>query len=546
MINFFSCVCPASAEGSVLPIVDFAMYNDGEADSYSNISITNVPVKANSNTNVIGHYITDSNFDLSVDLDDTWDGDKDVNMNDDEEGTDDPQVTVPVISAIEDVTFSAEGETKTVDVVVSDQSELEVKAVSSDSEQFAVTVSENTITIVAAENTDTENGTTATITVSVEGAEDVTFGVSQDAAEVPAATTITTTITASELGSSYPLLEERTIDGITFVMNNIYSYSSNIGTRNDGSSYLYNCNALEGLSKVVIPVNTLTVYEGSSMNPQTTEVTGVEEDGNYVYTITAGSFVRIENASSSYVNPASIAFTYEAVGALSSAILSVSPESLTFEATEVTGQDAVISGISLDGATIDVAVTEGSEYFSATVSGTTLSIAPVGANSTNAPYTGVVTVSVNGTSASVSVSQAGEFEVAIEYTELVITEDDLESAYPTAKEYTIGGFTFVLNKVANFGSSNGGIQMQASAAYIYNSDAISGLAEIVIDGHSVTSVSVYAGTSSYPSGTAITGVANADGTYSFAIPSGSEYLTVANDTSGAKYLTSITIKYIAE
>ncbi len=441
----------ASAEGSLLQIVDFSMYNEDEADSYSNISITSVPVKANSNTNVIGHYITDSNYDLSVDLDDTWDGDEDVNMGEegegDDEGTDEPQTTAPVISAIEDVAFAVAGETKTVDVVVSDQGELEVKAVSSDPTQFAVSVSENTITIVAAENTDTENGTTATITVSVEGATDVTFGVSQDAAEVPAATTITTTITASDLGSSYPLLEERTIDGITFVMNNVYSYSSNIGTRNDGSSYLYNCNALEGLSKVVIPVNTLTVYEGSSMNPQTTEVTAVEEDGNYVYTITAGSFVRIENASSSYVNPASIAFTYEAVGALSSAILSVSPESLTFAATEVTGQDAVISGIALDGATIDVAVTEGSEYFSASVSGTTLTVTPVGENSTDASYTGTVEVSINGTSASIEVSQTGAEEAASEYT--VITATDLETTTATTlTTYTIGDYTLTFALVS--------------------------------------------------------------------------------------------------
>lgn len=79
----------ASEEGNSIAIIDFDMYSGEEVVPTTSIQVSNVPVKANSNTNIIGHYTytVESNLSFSVDLEDTWATDTDVNVNDE---TDEP------------------------------------------------------------------------------------------------------------------------------------------------------------------------------------------------------------------------------------------------------------------------------------------------------------------------------------------------------------------------------------------------------------------------------------------------------------------------
>ncbi len=84
----------ASASGSMIENVNFDMYKGTEL--FSQIDASNVPVKANSNTNISGHYISSSNFTLNVDCDDVWDSEEgSAELGENEGTTTTPEPSTP-------------------------------------------------------------------------------------------------------------------------------------------------------------------------------------------------------------------------------------------------------------------------------------------------------------------------------------------------------------------------------------------------------------------------------------------------------------------
>lgn len=113
-----------------------------------------------------------------------------------------------------------------------------------------------------------------------------------------------------------------------------------------------------------------------------------------------------------------------------------------------------------------------------------------------------------------------------------ILYSDLDTSYPTsAKSYTAAsGLAFTAYNTANFSSK---IQFKKSGGYIYNNSSLN-LSSITINDVSGT-LTVYGGTSSNPSGTAITG---SNGTYDL---SGKTYFKIINSSSSVAKATSIDV-----
>lgn len=117
-------------------------------------------------------------------------------------------------------------------------------------------------------------------------------------------------------------------------------------------------------------------------------------------------------------------------------------------------------------------------------------------------------------------------------TDCSIVPTDLDSSYPTsAKSYTSAdGLSFTAYNTANFSSK---VQFKKSGGYIYNNSSLN-LSSIKINDLSGT-VTVYGGSSSNPSGTAITG---SSGTYNL---SGSNYFKIINSSSAVATASSIEV-----
>lgn len=123
--------------------------------------------------------------------------------------------------------------------------------------------------------------------------------------------------------------------------------------------------------------------------------------------------------------------------------------------------------------------------------------------------------------------------------QVVISDSDLPTTYPTAAVYEIGGVNFCLNDVANFGN---GVQIKKTSGYIYNTTELADIASITFtekDGKSYA-VTVYEGTEENPSTNVVTGI---DGVYTFS--SGMNYFSIVNGSS-ASYVDAITITYSEE
>lgn len=114
-----------------------------------------------------------------------------------------------------------------------------------------------------------------------------------------------------------------------------------------------------------------------------------------------------------------------------------------------------------------------------------------------------------------------------------ILPSDLASAYPTtATSYTAAsGISFTAYNTANFSSK---VQFKKSGGYIYNNSSLN-LGTLTILGLSGT-VTVYAGTSSNPSSTAITG---SSGVYNL---SGYNYFKIINSSSSVASCDSIQVE----
>ena len=110
---------------------------------------------------------------------------------------------------------------------------------------------------------------------------------------------------------------------------------------------------------------------------------------------------------------------------------------------------------------------------------------------------------------------------------------DLDTSYPTsATSYTAeSGISFTAFNTANFGSK---IQFKKSGGYLYNNASLN-LSTLTINGLSGT-LTVYAGTTSNPSSTTITG---SNGVYNL---SGYKYFKIINSSSSVATCTSIDIE----
>ncbi|MFI3286539.1 MAG: fimbrillin family protein [Rikenellaceae bacterium] len=142
-------------------------------------------------------------------------------------------------------------------------------------------------------------------------------------------------------------------------------------------------------------------------------------------------------------------------------------------------------------------------------------------------------------------SEVGSVLVSIDGTEYT------QGAYIDGEEFTADGYTFIGELIANFESlydtSVGPIQFKKSGSYLYNSAAISGLTQIAITSSSeYNNFTVYAGSTLNPTSTTVINAnegtsGTAGDIYTYTIPTGSTYFTIANDSSYASYADLIEI-----
>ena len=125
-----------------------------------------------------------------------------------------------------------------------------------------------------------------------------------------------------------------------------------------------------------------------------------------------------------------------------------------------------------------------------------------------------------------------------------LTVEGLPTAYPTSEAtVTLGGIENYIVNVANYGS---GIQMKKGGSYIANKTALKKITKIkvtVADGKTYypENVSLYAGTSAKPEGTALTGSSD-DVSTTFDLSGGNyTYFTLTNTSNYAVYLGKIEI-----
>lgn len=227
-----------------------------------------------------------------------------------------PPTPKPILAvSSENVAFAAAGESKEVTYTAENLGSNQVFATVSgeNASQFSANVSNGTVTVMAAENTET-TAKTATLTLYIaasEGGEhlaEATVALTQAGVSSGESKLYTLTILPTDFsGTSYAdnnknrVLTATAEDGSTMdvtINTNQVMLMSNLMQWQKNNGILYNKTNLGKINSVTLDINSgsFTVYEGSTENPSSTSVAG--SNGIYTFIENSGYFsIKVGNAT---------------------------------------------------------------------------------------------------------------------------------------------------------------------------------------------------------------------------------------------------------
>lgn len=227
-----------------------------------------------------------------------------------------PPTPKPILAiSSENVAFAAAGESKEVTYTAENLGENQVFAAVSgeNASQFSATVGNGTVTVTAAENTET-TAKTATLTLYIaasEGSEhlaEAIVALTQAGVSSGESKLYTLTILPTDFsGTSYAdnnkdrVLTATAEDGSTMdvtINTNQVMLMSNLMQWQKNNGILYNKTNLGKINSVTLDINSgsFTVYEGSTENPSSTSVAG--SNGIYTFIENSGYFsIKVGNAT---------------------------------------------------------------------------------------------------------------------------------------------------------------------------------------------------------------------------------------------------------
>ena len=227
-----------------------------------------------------------------------------------------PPTPKPILAvSSENVAFAAAGERKEVTYTAENLGENQVFAAVSgeNASQFSATVGNGTVTVTAAENTET-TAKTATLTLYIaasEGGEhlaEAIVALTQAGVSSGESKLYTLTILPTDFsGTSYAdnnkdrVLTATAEDGSTMdvtINTNQVMLMSNLMQWQKNNGILYNKTNLGKINSVTLDINSgsFTVYEGSTENPSSTSVAG--SNGIYTFIENSGYFsIKVGNAT---------------------------------------------------------------------------------------------------------------------------------------------------------------------------------------------------------------------------------------------------------
>ena len=232
-----------------------------------------------------------------------------------------------------------------------------------DGSAFTATVEGTTVTVTPAAANESDADLTATLTVSVEGGNSLTATLTQTKpALVPTLTSLTPEAvvwTAAETEAKTITVAGEHLDDVTLVLSELTNFTATVS----------------GTTITVAPKAVNATYEAVA------ETLSVSIEGGEPLTATLTQQAKPRPA-----------------------LTSLTPNALTWAATETEAKTIAVAGTNLEGETITATV-EGSA-FTATVEGTTVTVTPAAANEGDADVTATLTVSVaDGNSLTVTLTQ---------------------------------------------------------------------------------------------------------------------------------------------
>ena len=352
---------------------------------------------------------------------------------------------VPVITGLDPETLtwaSAETATKTIAVAGSYLDGATITA-TVDGSAFTATVEGTTVTVTPAAANESDADLTATLTVSVEGGNSLTATLTQTKpALVPTLTSLTPEAVvwaAAETEAKTITVAGEHLDDVTLVLSELTNFTATVnGTTITVTPKAVNATyeavaenlsvSIEGgepltatLTQQAKPRPALTslapealTWEAAETGAKTITVAGTNLEGATITATVEGSvFTATVEGTTVTVTPTAVNETDAAVTATLTvavqdgnsltatltqqakpvpALTSLTPDALTWAATETEAKTIAVAGTNLEGAAITATV-EG-DAFTATVEGTTVTVTPVAANEGDADVTATLTVSV--------------------------------------------------------------------------------------------------------------------------------------------------------
>ena len=354
---------------------------------------------------------------------------------------------VPVITGLDPETLtwaSAETATKTIVVAGSYLDGATITA-TVDGSAFTATVEGTTVTVTPAAANEGDSDITATLTVSVEGGNSLTATLTQTKpALVPTLTSLTPEAVvwaAAETEAKTITVAGEHLENVTLVLSELTNFTATVnGTTITVAPKAVNATyeavaetlsvSIEGgepltatLTQQAKPRPALTslapealTWEAAETGAKTITVAGTNLEGATITATVEGSvFTATVEGTTVTVTPTAVNETDAAVTATLTvavqdgnsltatltqeakpvpALTSLTPNALTWAATETEAKTIAVAGSYLDGAAISATV-EGTA-FTATVEGATVTVTPAAANEGDADVTATLTVSVEG------------------------------------------------------------------------------------------------------------------------------------------------------
>ncbi len=287
------------------------------------------------------------------------------------------------------------------------------------------------------------------------------------------------------------------IGGVDFFIQNCYQQTMYNAIQMQGvtDGCIYNTSPLIGLNTVTVDVfsgYTIHVYAGTSEGP-TTEISGV----NGVYTIPSGYEYFKVGAVTDYARVASISMTYESVREPVAVLYGLSESAFEFEYDDLVERSVEINGRHLDHASL-ISVTSSSDDFDVkyTQGDTSFTVVPANENTSGDDYKATVTVTVDGESQTLSLSQKYEgkaapaefYGLSTDYYEFACDETDAQTVtlvgnyFDSAKVLTVDvdSSDFTVSQPAD--SGDGVYQFTVAPAKENSTDTVySGTVTVTVD-----------------------------------------------------------------